>query len=128
MKKTFGIASASSRFPAMRRARPLLFVLVLVALNASRGGAQDSLRAVARDSLPAGRIVGRIIDASSGAGISDAYIQVVGAELGTQSGVDGRFTIGAAPAGTITLHIRRIGYAAKTVTGILLNPGQSIEQ
>jgi hypothetical protein len=105
-----------------------LSVLIVVALYASRVGAQDSVRTAVSDSLPTGRIVGRIIDGSSGAGISDAYIQVVGTERGTKSGVDGRFVIATVPAGTITLHVRRIGFAAKTVTGIDLTPGQSIEQ
>jgi hypothetical protein len=99
----------------------------LLVVLASRGGAQDSVQRVSPDSLPTGRIVGRIIDASSGMGISDASIQVVGTERGTQAGVEGRYSI-AAPAGTVTLHVRRIGYAAKTVTGIVLDPGKSLEQ
>ena len=70
-----------------------------------------------------GRIVGRVIDAASGSGLSDAGIQVVGTTVGTMSGVEGRFTIAAAPAGTVTLLVRRIGYAPKTVTGIFLEPG-----
>jgi hypothetical protein len=102
-------------------------VLLLLVLFASPGEAQDSIRTIVTDSLPTGRIIGRIIDASSGAGISDAFVQIVGADRGTKSGVDGRFSV-ATPAGTVTLHVRRIGFAAKTVTGIRLEPGQSIEQ
>ena len=48
---------------------------------------------VAQESLPTGRIVGRVIDAATGQGISDAGVHVVGTTLGTQSGVDGRFSL-----------------------------------
>ena len=91
-------------------------------------GAQDTTRTESADSLRMGRIIGRVVDASTGSGISDAYIQVVGTTRGTKSGVDGRFVISAVPAGTVTLHVRRIGYAAKTVTAIQLDADQSIEQ
>ncbi|HEV7596011.1 MAG TPA: outer membrane beta-barrel protein [Gemmatimonadaceae bacterium] len=107
---------------------PMMLVALVVTVFASRSAAQDSVQRVSIDSLPTGRIVGRVIDASSGVGISDASIQVVGADRGTQTGVDGRYSIAAAPAGTVTLHVRRIGYGAKTVTGILLEPGKSLEQ
>ena len=44
------------------------------------------------------------------------------------SGVEGRFTIARVPAGTVTLHTRMIGYMAKTVTGIMLGAGRTLEQ
>jgi outer membrane receptor protein involved in Fe transport len=75
-----------------------------------------------------GRITGRVIDAASGAGLSDAGIQVVGTTLGTMSGVDGRFTLPAVPAGTVTLQVRRIGYAPKTITGLFLDAGKALVQ
>jgi len=75
-----------------------------------------------------GRITGRIIDAATGQGISDAGIQVVGTTLGTQSGVDGRFQLPRVPAGTVTLQVRRIGYGPKTVTGLLVPAGGVLEQ
>jgi outer membrane receptor protein involved in Fe transport len=75
-----------------------------------------------------GRIVGRVIDAESGAGLTDVGIQVVGTTLGVMSGVDGRFVLSAVPAGTVTLTVRRIGYAPKTITGIFLEAGKSVEQ
>ncbi|AHG89427.1 TonB-dependent receptor [Gemmatirosa kalamazoonensis] len=75
-----------------------------------------------------GRIVGRVVDAASGAGLADVGIQVVGTTLGTLTGVDGRFTVPAAPAGSVTLMARRIGYQAKTVTGIVVPAGGSVEQ
>ena len=55
---------------------------------------------------PTGRIVGRIIDASTGQGLADVGIQVVGTTLGTSSGVDGRYVLPAIAAGTVTLRAR----------------------
>src|SRR5688572_19709143 len=75
-----------------------------------------------------GRVTGRVIDAASGTGLSDAGVQVVGTSQGTTSGVEGRFTIGNVTPGTVTLSVRRIGYAPKTVTGLYLDAGQTLVQ
>jgi outer membrane receptor protein involved in Fe transport len=75
-----------------------------------------------------GRIVGRIIDATTGQGLADVGVQVVGTTLGVSSGVDGRYTLPAIPAGTVTLQVRRLGFQPKTVTGILLAAGKTLEQ
>jgi TonB-dependent receptor len=82
----------------------------------------------AQDSSPTGRIVGRIIDQSTGQGLNDVGVQVVGTTLGAMSGVDGRFAVPAVPAGTVTIQVRRIGYQPKSVTGILLDAAQTLEQ
>jgi TonB-dependent receptor len=95
------------------------------ALIVASFGASAPLRA---QDLPTGRIVGRVVDATTGQGISDAGVQVVGTTLGVQTGVDGRFTLPQVNAGTVTIQVRRIGYVPKSVTGILLNAGQTIEQ
>ena len=75
-----------------------------------------------------GRIVGRILDANTGQGLTDVGVQIVGTTLGAMSGVEGRYAVANIPAGTITVQVRRLGYAPKTVTGILLNGGQTLEQ
>jgi outer membrane receptor protein involved in Fe transport len=75
-----------------------------------------------------GRIVGRVIDATTGQGLTDVGVQIVGTELGVSTGVDGRFFIANVPTGTVTIHVRRIGFTAKTVTGILLDKGQTVDQ
>lgn len=75
-----------------------------------------------------GRIVGRVIDAASGQGLPDVGIQVVGTTLGTQSGVDGRYALVNVPAGPITIQLRRLGFQPKSVTGILLDAGKTLEQ
>ncbi len=77
---------------------------------------------------PTGRIVGRVVDAKSGAGIQAAGVQVVGTTIGTQSGLDGRFTLNKVPAGTVTIQVRRIGYNAKSVTGLVLDADGVLEQ
>ena len=99
-------------------ARPMALVAVLM-LGAS---------ALAAQTIPTGRIVGRVIDATTGQGITDAGVQIVGTTLGTQSGVDGRFTVANIPAGTVTIQVRRIGFSPKEVTGLLLAGGQTLEQ
>lgn len=77
---------------------------------------------------PTGRIVGRIIDAASGQGLTDVGVQVVGTTLGVSSGIDGRYTLPAIPAGTVTLQVRRLGFQPKSVTGIVLEAGKTLEQ
>jgi outer membrane receptor protein involved in Fe transport len=103
----------------MRRHTISFFAFTLVLFASSRLEAQEAA---------AGRIVGRVLDAATGTGITDAGIQVVGTTLGTRSGVDGRFTLANVPRGTVTLHIRRIGYASKSVTGLMLDAGKALEQ
>jgi outer membrane receptor protein involved in Fe transport len=55
-------------------------------------------------------------------------VQLVGTTQGTQSGVDGRYTVLAVSAGTVSILVRRIGYTPKTVTGLAIAAGASIEQ
>ncbi len=74
-----------------------------------------------------GRITGRVLD-PQGSGMADVAIQVVGTTIGAMSGVDGRYTLVGVPAGTVTILARRIGFGAKTITGIALAPGQTVEQ
>ncbi len=75
-----------------------------------------------------GRVVGRVIDANTGRGLSDAGVQLAGTTLGAMSQGDGRFSISSVPAGVVAIQVRLIGYAPKTVTGIQVRPGQTIEQ
>lgn len=72
-------------------------------------------------------LVGRVIDAGSGAGVSDVGVQVVGTTLGTQSGIDGRYTIRGVAAGTLTIQARRIGFTPKTITGLQIEAGQTLQ-
>ncbi len=78
-------------------------------------------------SFAQGRIVGRVVDASNGAGISDAGIQVVGTMIGTMSGTGGKYAINV-PTGTVTLTVRRIGFKPVTLSGIFVASGQVVEK
>ncbi|HYN82359.1 MAG TPA: TonB-dependent receptor [Gemmatimonadaceae bacterium] len=100
------------------RLSSILCVCALVTFGEA-AGAQES---------PTGRIVGRVIDAVTGQGIVDVGVQVVGTTSGVSTALDGRFSLTNVPAGTVTLHVRRIGFAPKTVTGILLEAGRTLEQ
>jgi TonB-dependent SusC/RagA subfamily outer membrane receptor len=59
----------------------------------------------------AGRITGRVTDASSGGPVENAQVTISGTRLGTQSGQDGSYTIANVPAGAHTLLAKRLGYA-----------------
>ncbi len=75
-----------------------------------------------------GRVTGRILDAATGQGIAESGVQVVGTTIGAQSGLEGRYTILRVPAGTLTIQVRRLGYAPKTITGLVVPAGGTIEQ
>lgn len=76
----------------------------------------------------AGTIAGRVIDAKSGQPLTEVGVQIVGLARGMQTGIDGRFRFTNVPAGTITIHVRRIGYQPKTITGLYLEPGRIMDQ
>ncbi len=116
-------ANVQLRLPARFRAGAMaLTVLAVLFGTASLASAQTAQTA------PTGKIIGRIVDATSGQGISGAGVQVVGTTIGAQSGVDGRYIIVRVPAGTVTLQVRRIGYGPKTITGIILAADGTVEQ
>lgn len=75
-----------------------------------------------------GRIVGQVVDPATGQGLVEVRVQISGTSIGTTSGVDGRFTINDVPAGTVAIQARRIGFAPKTVTGIVVSSGKTIDQ
>lgn len=75
-----------------------------------------------------GTITGRVIDAKNGQPLTEVGVQIVGLGRGMQTGLDGRFRFTSVPAGTITLHVRRIGYQPKTITGVYLEPGKTMDQ
>lgn len=109
-------------FRALMRGSAALASVILLSL------AVDAQQPSASPGARTGRLVGRVLDQESGAGVTDAGVQVVGTTLGVQSGVDGRYQIAGVPAGTVTIQVRRLGYAPKTVTGIQLTPNQTLEQ
>lgn len=78
----------------------------------------------------AGRLTGRVLDAAQGGPINGAVVEVVGATpiRSAVSGIDGRYNLLGVPAGTVSLRIRLIGYAPKTVTGIPVGAGSIVTQ
>lgn len=71
----------------------------------------------------AGQVVGRVLDASTGKGISGAVVEVVGSPTRVTSQVDGRFTLTGVPAGTVALRARMIGFTSKVVQGVPVTGG-----
>ncbi|HEX2190036.1 MAG TPA: TonB-dependent receptor [Longimicrobiaceae bacterium] len=94
-----------------------LLLLALLAALPGAGAAQDA----------AGRIVGRVVDAGSGRPLTGVQVLVRNTGARAVSGVDGRFTVADAPAGTQALVATHIGYAAKTVTGVQVPAGGAVE-
>lgn len=75
-----------------------------------------------------GRIVGRVVDAQTGAGLSAVTVQVAGTSIGAMSGVDGRFVVSNVPEGSVTLRVSSLGYAAKSITDVAVQGGGVVEQ
>ena len=75
-----------------------------------------------------GRIVGRIVEAGQGAPIAGAQVQVTGTDIHTVSAIDGRYTLQNVPVGTVSLTARMLGYAPKTVTGLVVTSKDVVEQ
>jgi outer membrane receptor protein involved in Fe transport len=75
-----------------------------------------------------GRIIGRIVDAEHGAPVAGAQIDLLDAPVGAVSALDGRYTLQGVPAGVVAVRVRMIGFAPKTVTGIVVTGGQTVEQ
>ena len=57
-----------------------------------------------------GTIRGKVTEASSGRGLPDAQISVVGTRIGGLSQSSGEYTISGVPIGARVVQVRRIGY------------------
>ncbi len=57
-----------------------------------------------------GTVRGKVTEASSGRGLADAQIQVVGTRVGTLSQATGEYVLTAVPVGARVIQIRRIGF------------------
>lgn len=75
-----------------------------------------------------GRIVGRIVESGQGAPIAGAQVEVTGTGIHTVSAIDGRYTLQNVPVGTASVTARMIGYAPKSVTGIVVTSKNVAEQ
>jgi TonB-dependent receptor len=107
---------------------PRLTTLAFALALAVPAGAQQPAPPASNVDFATGRVVGRVLDAQTGAGLSSVTIQVMGTSVGAISGLDGHFTIGNVPAGAATLRVSSIGYATKTITGVNVNGNGVVEQ
>ncbi|MXW03829.1 MAG: outer membrane beta-barrel protein [Gemmatimonadetes bacterium] len=71
-----------------------------------------------------GRISGTVVDAATGDPLIGATVVVVGLELGAMADLEGAYLIRNVPAGLHTVRVSMIGYAAKRVTGVHVEPDQ----
>ncbi len=81
-----------------------------------RGGAQTT-----------GSVFGKVIDAQSGMAVAGVDIRIVGLPHHAISGRDGRFVIGAVPAGERDVRIEHMGYHSLVLTRIQVRSGGSTE-
>jgi hypothetical protein len=74
-----------------------------------------------------GSIVGRVVDASTGTPLVGADIRIEKLPHRTTTGPDGRFVIGAVPAGERDLRVEHLGYKPIVLTRIQVRPGRASE-
>src|SRR3954462_12392028 len=87
------------------RARFVRYLLVAAWAASPMGFVSAQQPTTTPPAAATGRIVGRILDASTGQGVSDVGVQIVGTTLGTSSGIEGRFVVANIPAGTVTIQV-----------------------
>jgi outer membrane receptor for ferrienterochelin and colicin len=104
-----------------RPAAGLLTLLVALILSVPGG-------VLFAQQTPTGRVVGKVVDAESGAPIVSAVVEIVGTSTLAHTGVDGRYTLVGVPVGEVAIRARMIGYQAKTVTGVVVPPGGAVGQ
>ncbi|HUP90257.1 MAG TPA: TonB-dependent receptor [Longimicrobiales bacterium] len=74
-----------------------------------------------------GSIVGRVVDATSGAALAGADVRIDRLPHRTTTGPDGRFVIGGVPAGERDLRIEHIGYKSIVITRVQVRPGRAAD-
>jgi outer membrane receptor protein involved in Fe transport len=74
-----------------------------------------------------GTVVGKVLDAETGGPVYLAQVQVVGGSTFVLSRVDGSFVITGVPAGSFGVTVQCLGYQAKTITGLELEPQGAVQ-
>ncbi|MYH20232.1 MAG: outer membrane beta-barrel protein [Gemmatimonadetes bacterium] len=100
--------------------RAVIFVAALVAALALLAGTAMEVRGQAS----MGRISGTVVDAETGDPLIGATVVVVGLELGAMADLEGTYLIRNVPAGLHAVQVSMIGYAAKRITEIQVEPDQ----
>jgi len=86
----------------------------------------DGLRAQAGT----GRITGRVLEATRGAPVAMAVVELVGLPQPrrTNASVDGRFSFTGVPAGEVAIRVKAIGYGPKLISGVRVPAGGVVTQ
>ncbi len=72
---------------------------------------------------PAGRVVGRVLNAENAAPIQGAQVFLLETRSGGLTDFNGRYVILNAPVGDHQLQVQMLGFATKTVTGLKVEEG-----
>ncbi|MGD8494814.1 MAG: TonB-dependent receptor [Gemmatimonadales bacterium] len=70
-----------------------------------------------------GRVVGKVVDAESGAPISTAMVSVEGTQISAISDLNGRYHLDGVPPGAQSIRTEVLGYAPKIVTNVQVSAG-----
>lgn len=98
---------------AHRRVPSLLGVLLLAIVLATPAAAQTT-----------GRLLGRVVDATTGAPIAGASVRLVHLPLGTLTRDDGRYVLPGVPAGEQSVRVELIGYEPRVFEGVRVLAGR----
>ncbi|MGD8781786.1 MAG: TonB-dependent receptor [Ignavibacteria bacterium] len=71
-----------------------------------------------------GKVSGVVVDGEFGGGLIGANVLLEGTTYGAATDLNGNYLIVGVPAGTYNLIFSSIGYAKKTVTGVVVNAGE----
>ena len=109
--------------------RPSTVALLALALVAAPVlPVQGAVRGVSEVMLQqdtTGRIAGTVTDAGTGTPVEAAQVFVAGTTLGTTTNAQGRYTVQNVRPGTVTLVVRRIGYAEGRRANVAIAAGQT---
>ena len=75
---------------------------------------------------PTSEIRGKIIDSTSVEPLVGATVVLSGTALGGSADIEGQYVVRKVPAGTYDLRISMIGYAGKVVSGVTVQPGETV--
>ena len=120
MTKTYRFRnSLDAIYDRSRLAKSMLAVVFVAALALLAGTAME-----VRGQASMGRISGTVVDAETGDPLIGATVVVVGLELGAMADLEGAYLIRNVPAGLHAVQVSMIGYAAKRITEIQVDPNQ----
>ncbi len=108
----------------LRRSDLALLGLSLALTSAVAGPLQAQQAAPpAQQAATRGVVTGIIKDATTGAPLGLASVQIVGTSFGATSSSDGRYTIANVPASIHTLRVTRVGYSPSIVADLRVAAG-----